>query len=158
MKSEAGAVPRVSYLIRWVERGLRSRLDSTLEAEGLSTQEYTALSVLARRDGLSSAQLARRTLVSAQAMNQLVIALEKRGLITRRPDPDHGKIQRATLTAAGRKLVTAGDRASAPIEARLLSVLSAREIEEFRRTLTRCLDALQTDVEARRGEARTASP
>ena len=67
MKDDAGAVPRVSYLVKWVERGIRMRLDTVLGDLGVSTPEYTALSVLARREGLSSAQLARRTLVSAQA-------------------------------------------------------------------------------------------
>src|SRR6185503_20860440 len=113
MNDDAGPVPRVSYLVKWVERGLRMRLDTILGELGVSTPEYTLLSVLARREGLSSAQLARRSLVSAQAMNQLVIALEKRRLIVRKADPDHGRIQRASLTPAGRKLVAQCDRATA---------------------------------------------
>src|ERR1041384_3848252 len=92
MKSDAHSAPRVSYLVKWVERGLRLRLDAALHELGVSAHEYTALSVLARRDGLSSAQLARRTLVTAQAMNQLVIGLEKRGFIARKADPEHNKM------------------------------------------------------------------
>ena len=157
MKGDASSAPRVSYLIKWVERGLRLRLDAALQEQGVSAHEYTALSVLARRDGLSSAQLARRTLVTAQAMNQLVIGLEKRGLIVRRADPEHNKIQRASLTSAGRKLVAACDRASAPVEELLLSGLNAAEIATFRQALTRCLDALQPDFDTRKREATSAT-
>jgi len=157
MKGDALSAPRVSYLIKWVERGLRLKLDAALQEHGLSAHEYTALSVLARRDGLSSAQLARRTLVTAQAMNQLVIALEKRGLIVRKADPEHNKIQRASLTSAGRKLVVACDRATAPVEALLLSGLSNVETSMFREALTSCLDALQPDFDTRKREATPAT-
>jgi DNA-binding MarR family transcriptional regulator len=157
MKGDAASAPRVSYLIKWLERGLRLRLDAALQEQGVSAHEYTALSVLTRRDGLSSAQLARRTLVSAQAMNQLVIALERRGLIVRKADPEHNKIQRASLTAAGRKLVAACDRATAPVEALLLSGLSGVEISMFREALASCLEALQPDFDTRKREATSAT-
>jgi DNA-binding MarR family transcriptional regulator len=157
MKGDAGSAPRVSYLIKWVERGLRLQLDAALQEQGVSAHEYTALSVLARRDGLSSAQLARRTLVSAQAMNQLVIALEKRGLIVRKADPEHNKIQRASLTGAGRRLVAACDRATAPVEELLLSGLSGAQVSMFREALTNCLQALQPDFDTRKREATPAT-
>jgi DNA-binding MarR family transcriptional regulator len=157
MNDDAGPVPRVSYLVKWVERGLRMRLDAILGDLGVSTPEYTALSVLARREGLSSAQLARRTLVSAQAMNQLVIALEKRGVIVREADPDHARIQRASLTPAGHKLLAACDRATAEIEELLLSDLSPTQAAEFRRVLSRCVDALQPDFDTRKRDPQVAS-
>jgi DNA-binding MarR family transcriptional regulator len=156
MLDDAGDTPRVSYLIKWVERGLRVRLDTALAARGVSTQEYTALSVLARRDGLSSAQLARRTLVTAQAMNQLVIALEQRGLIVRKADPEHAKIQRASLTAAGRKALAACNRATAPVEEQLLSGLSPEQAFELRRALSSCVEALLPDFDTRKGESPSA--
>lgn len=157
MKRDAAPHPRVGYLVKWVERGLRVRLDAALHPWGVSAHEYTALSVLSRRDGLSSAQLARRTLVSAQAMNQLVISLERRALIVRKADPEHRKIQRASLTAAGRKLVVACDRATEQVEAHLVSELSAREITEFRRTLSKCVASLQSNFDSRKSENAAAA-
>ncbi|HEX3594455.1 MAG TPA: MarR family transcriptional regulator [Polyangiaceae bacterium] len=153
MLDDAGDAPRVSYLVKWVERGLRVRLDTALAARGVSTQEYTALSVLARREGLSSAQLARRTLVTAQAMNQLVIGMERRGLIVRRADPEHNKIQRASLTAAGRRVLAACDRATAPVEDQMLSGLSPAKIKELRRALSTCVEALLPDFDTRKRDA-----
>ena len=133
------------------------KLDAALQEYGVSAHEYTALSVLARREGLSSAQLARRTLVSAQAMNQLVIALEKRGLIVRKADPEHNKIQRASLTSAGRKLVATCDRATVPVEALLLSGLSGVETSMFREALMSCLEALQPDFDTRKRDVASAT-
>ena len=45
----------------------------------LSLNQYTTLSVLDQRGGLSNAQLARRSLVSPQSMNEVLLALEQRG-------------------------------------------------------------------------------
>jgi len=134
--------PRVSYLVKWVERGLRTELDAALAAHELTTPEYTALSVLHERDGLSSAQLARRTFVTPQAMNQLVIALERRGLIERSPDAEHRRILRTSLTRTGRALVARCDRATSDVEKRLLSDMSRREADALRQALASCITAL----------------
>src|SRR3954468_19773610 len=122
-------LPRVSYLVKWVERGLRTRLDAALADSDLTTQEYTTLSVLHERDGLSSAQLARRTFVTPLAMNQLVISLERRGLIARRPEAEPGAVFKTSLTSAGRALVKRCDQATRDVEKRLLSGLSQAEVE-----------------------------
>ncbi|HVW26720.1 MAG TPA: MarR family transcriptional regulator [Polyangiaceae bacterium] len=157
MPDDAEGAPRISYLVKWIERGLRARLDAALAPMEISTQEYTALSVLSRRDGLSSAQLARRTLVSAQAMNQIVIGLEQRGLIVRRADAEHNKIQRASLSPAGRRALAACDRATAPIEDQLLSGLSPAQVSQLRRALSRCVEAMQPEFDTRKRAVTPAS-
>jgi DNA-binding MarR family transcriptional regulator len=126
---------RVSYLIKRVERGLRTELDAALKPLGVTTTEYTALSVLARRSGLSSAQLARRSFVSDQAMNQVVMVIERNGWIERSADPRNARILRAKLTRAGRTILVACDRVTAPIERRLLEGLSSEDVERLRKIL-----------------------
>ena len=51
----------------------------------LSVQEYTSLSVLGARPGLSNAQLARRALVTPQSMIEILSKLESRGGVGRAP-------------------------------------------------------------------------
>ena len=153
MSSSASAVPRVAYLVKWVERALRLRLDEALEPCGMSTPEYTALSVLRERDGLSSAQLARRVGVTPQAMNQIVIGLERRGLIRRRGDT-HGRRMGTSLTAKGAELLARGDRATLPVEERLLSGLSRADVGTLRRALSSCVASLgERGPRARESEA-----
>jgi DNA-binding MarR family transcriptional regulator len=148
MSAASRPSPRISYLVKWVERGLRVQLDAALAPHGLTTPEYTALSVLRQRDGLSSAQLARRTLVTAQAMNQLVISLERRRFITRTPDLANARVQKASLTAKARRLLDTCDDATSSIEARLLSGLSRSEIQAMRRGLESCIESLGEPVES----------
>ena len=109
--AEARSVPRVGYLVYRVERRLRARLDEELRLHGISTPEYTALSLLRERDGLSCAQLARWVLVTPQAMNLVISALERRKLVKRRPDPSHGRVRRASVTPKGIRVLDDCDHA-----------------------------------------------
>ena len=141
MSPRISRVPRVAYLVKWVERGLRLRLDEALAPCKVSTPEYTALSILRGRDGLSSAQLARRVGVTPQAMNQIVIGLERRVFIRRRAGTQ-GRMMGTCLTVKGVKLLDQCDRATLPVEERLLSGLSATEVAALRRALSSCVASL----------------
>lgn len=133
--------PALGYLIKWVERGVRQELDAALRPIGITASEYTALSALGDGRELSSAQLARRTFVSAQAMHPIVIALERGGLISRRA-PEHGRIQLVSLTARGVAALARCDQASAFVEKRLFGRLSRPELEALRRGLMKCATAM----------------
>jgi DNA-binding MarR family transcriptional regulator len=98
---------RVSYLVGRLDRLLRTRLSQALEPHGLTLSEYTTLSVLAGRGGLSNAQLARRALITPQAMNEVLARLEERRLVSRRVG--EGRARPAELTAAGRKRLALAD-------------------------------------------------
>jgi len=141
-KDAESAAPRISYLIKWVERGVHAGLDTALRSMNITISEYTALSVLQFRSGLSSAQLARRSFVSAQAMNQIVVSLERNGWIERSADPAHGRILRATLTREGRDLLARCDRATASVEQTLLTGMSSAQAEQLRRALQACAASL----------------
>ena len=152
-RKERPRAPRISYLVKWVERGLRVRLDEALSDHGVTTPEYTTLSVLRERGGLSSAQLARRAFVTPQAMNLIVIALENRGLVSRTPDAQHRKIQRTSLTVKGTNVLAACDRATLPIEEHLLSSLTRTEVAGLRRALSACAASLKEEDESDAGAA-----
>src|ERR1700710_1436870 len=93
--------PRLTYLVKRFEMDERARLEELLRPLGVTLHQYTALSILERREGLSSAQLARRHFVTPQAMNQMVASMERDGLIERRPDAANRRILRAWLTERG---------------------------------------------------------
>jgi DNA-binding MarR family transcriptional regulator len=136
-------IPYVVYLVKRVERGARAAIDEGLREFQLTTPQYTTLSVLRLRSGLSSAQLARCSFVSPQAMNQLVVGLERRGLLARTPDPAHRRVLSAVLTARGEQLLAACDRRVADIERMMLGTLNDSDIEALRGALQKCAAALE---------------
>ena len=136
------AGPRLTYLIKRLEMAERARMEEVLQAQGVTLHQYTALSLLERRDGLSSAQLARRHFVTPQAMNQLVATLERDELIRREPDEANRRILRATLTVRGRERLAACHQAVDELERRMLADFTPEQEREFRDALARSLRGL----------------
>ena len=62
---------------------------------------------LANEPGLSGAELARRLLITPQGVQLAMTALEQRGFVERKQDPQHGRILQTYLTDQGRAVVTA---------------------------------------------------
>jgi DNA-binding MarR family transcriptional regulator len=118
--------PRTSYLVARLDRLVRSQLTDVLEPFDLTVPQYTLLSVIEHRPGLSNAQLARRSYITAQAMHQVVNGLEDRGLIARRVSPDHGRIQLTELTDDGMALLKACDEEVTRLEERIFGRLGER--------------------------------
>ena len=137
---------RLTYLVKRLEMAERARMDEVLRPLGVTLHQYTALSILERREGLSSAQLARRHVVTPQAMHQLIATMERDRLIERRPDETNRRILRAWLTEHGSRVLRACHRAVDDVEERMLSGLTPAEAGAFGRALEQCLDALTVSV------------
>ena len=137
------AVPRVGYLIYRAERQLRTRLDEAMAANGVTTPQYIALSILRDRDGLSNAQLARWTYVTPQAMSLVLSALERHRLVRRRQDPRHRRVLRTSVTTRGLRILHECDRAMDVIEADMLQGLDPATVQTLRAGLSSCAHSLQ---------------
>jgi DNA-binding MarR family transcriptional regulator len=124
--------PRISYAVARLERAIRYGINQRVKPYGLTTLQYTTLSVLGRRDGLSNAQLARRSYMTPQSMNEVIDALEQKGLIVRNPHPNHRRVYPATLTAKGRTVLSECDRVVDELESEMLSELTARQADALR--------------------------
>lgn len=134
--------PRFSYVIGRLHRVLRSTLDDGIRAHGITVAQYTALSLLAEQSGLSNAQLARRSFMSAQSANQVLQALCEQGLVKRGNDPSHGRISPTELTARGRKVLTACERVVDTAERRMLGKLASEQKKRLLAELRACLKTL----------------
>ncbi len=156
MATRGTVEPRFSYVIGRLDRVLRRRLTAAIEPAGLTLPAYTALSVLGAQDGLSNAQLARRSLVTPQSMSEVLTLLVDRGYVRRRPDPGHGRVMRTELTPAGRRALARCDRAVDAVESELLSTLDDGESADLRDALMRCGRALEHELVGRADETPAA--
>jgi DNA-binding MarR family transcriptional regulator len=131
--------PRVTYLVKRLESAVRQNLDIDIQAQGLTTPQYAALSILRWQPGLSSAQLARRSFVTPQSMQVMVAALLRDGVIERRPDDHNQRVLRNYLTGDGQALLSRAEEAAARIEERMLAGLDAEDIARLREAMTTCV-------------------
>ncbi|MDX3311646.1 MarR family winged helix-turn-helix transcriptional regulator [Streptomyces sp. NPDC054884] len=123
-------------MVKQVELVVRSHLDELVKPSGITALQYTALTVLQRHDGLSAAQLARDSFVTAQSIADLVRSLEGRGLIRRERNPHNRRELQILLTDTGRELL---DRHAGPVrelEERMVGQLTAHQTEQFRAALS----------------------
>jgi DNA-binding MarR family transcriptional regulator len=97
--------PSLLYLVKQLELSVRARLNDLVRPAGVTALQYTALTVLERHDGLSTAKLARDSFVTAQAMADMIATLEGRGLIRRERNPDNRRELLIYLTGAGKALL-----------------------------------------------------
>ena len=122
---EDGEGPRFSYVVATLERIVRRSLGAVLRPFELTVAEYTALSLIRRRDGYSNAQLARRSFVSPQAMHEMISSLEKRDLLERSPSQSHRSMRHTHLTEQGRELLDRCNAAVDEMEETMLAGISA---------------------------------
>ena len=139
---EDSGTPTLLYLVGRMDRVVRRHINEAIKDRGLSVNQYTTLSVLDRRSGLSNAQLARRALVSPQSMNEVLLTLERRGLVRRRAHPEQGRILQTRLTAKGRRLLAACDAEVQEVEERMVGDLSPGEQAALRHGLLSGVRAL----------------
>ena len=138
---------RLTYLVKRLEMAERARMEEVLRPLGVTLHQYTAMSILERREGLSSAQLARRHVVSPQAMHQLIASMERDRLIERRPDVANRRILRAWLTEHGAQVLRDSHTAVDAVEERMLSALTTEEAAIFARAVEQCLAELYDQAE-----------
>jgi len=120
---------------------LRQAIDDRLADAALTTPQYAALTALEREEGLSSAELARRCFVTPQTMHSIVTRLEE-GLLRRTPHPNHGRIQRLHLTDEGQTRLDQAHKIVEAIEDRMTEGISREEVEQAKRVLIECAQAL----------------
>jgi DNA-binding MarR family transcriptional regulator len=135
--------PRLSYLVGRLDRAVRRQLEDAVRPQGVTVAGYTVLSLLADDPGQSNAQLARRSLVSPQAMNEVLRRLTDDRLVRRKASPEHARVQLASLTARGRQVLEACDGAADAVETHMTAGLADRRVDQLRRDLLRAARLLE---------------
>jgi DNA-binding MarR family transcriptional regulator len=125
----------LGFLLYRVVAVLRPQIAAELKPLDLSLPEFVCMRILAKHPGLTSAELARGTHVSAQAANQVLHALEERGALSRPASTPAGRAMPAQLTRRGKALLKRAETAVRLAEERILTRLSADERRHLKRLL-----------------------
>jgi len=115
-------------------------VNEAISEYGVSTAQIGLLRQLAGEPGLSGAELARRLLITPQGVQLALTALERRGLVERKPDPHHGRILRAHLTEEGRAVASEVVADAIAAHEQVFGVLSPDEQETLRSLLARVVE------------------
>jgi DNA-binding MarR family transcriptional regulator len=141
------APDHAGFWISRIDRMIKKELTERLAPLGLSLPEYTVLSLLDREPGMSGAEMARRTLVSPQAINEMISSLERRTMIERNVDPGHGRILQMRLTSSGSQTLAAACEQVESFESELLAGLDPDERRQLFGLLLTCAGNLGAGVQ-----------
>lgn len=137
--------PSPLYAAKRLELVIRARLDEMLRGSGVTTLQYTALTVLEHRDGVSAAQLARDSFVTPQSMADMLRALEQRDLISRAANPLSRRELLVHLTPAGRILLAQHAAAADAIATQMTEGFDEAEKAAFHTSLALAWENLSGD-------------
>ncbi len=133
----------LGYKLKKTQHALRLCMDEALKSIALTTPQYAVLAQLELQDGMSNAELARRSFITAQTMHAIVSNLENRGLIKRKTTPDHGRVLSVSLTKKGLSVVQKAHHLTRSIEEKMTCTLSSEQKNFLEQILYECLSNLK---------------
>ncbi|MFE1147135.1 MarR family winged helix-turn-helix transcriptional regulator [Streptomyces albidoflavus] len=137
--------PTIGYLAWQLSRNIAGSLERELRELDLTLAQYNALLHTLRAPGLTSADIARRSQITAQSMGAAVNQLIERGLLRREPHPTSRRSMCLFATEEGQAVCARADAVSGRITAGATAHFSAADREVLHRLLYRLVEELSPD-------------
>jgi DNA-binding MarR family transcriptional regulator len=132
--------------LKYAQATARTALAVEFDKIGLTTPQFLALAAVDENHDISSAELARRSFCSAQAMTAIVARLEGSGLISRTPAARGGRSLSMQLTPKGEALLDRAREHAYAIERYVYELLGADAYGSLLDSLDRITDALSQET------------
>ncbi len=146
---EAHSLRTIGLLFRSIHSSFRQEMERALRKGGfgLTFAEISTLLALHLHPGINGAQLARRSMVSAQALTSVLRKLLSKKLIERHPHPDSRRADSWHLSDKGAAMMERAKPIYEAATSRMLSGLDAREIVNLEKYLRTCARSLESAEE-----------
>ena len=84
---EQAQTDRLAYLIAKLHRFVNNGLESRLQEQGFTVEQWRVLETLSHRDGCPMGELANAVLMNHPALTKMIDRMVSSGLVHRAPDP-----------------------------------------------------------------------
>jgi DNA-binding MarR family transcriptional regulator len=145
------------YLLARLGRESRHAWGQMLAEYGLTAHQFGVLMFLAQLGAASQQQLSLAVGVDPRNAVPIVDALQRRGLLERRPDAADRRRLSITLTGAGQAMVRQLRQAGSDLESWFLDSLSEQERTDLHATLAKLFAAVTRAGNQRPGRPVTAA-
>ncbi|WP_371664692.1 MarR family winged helix-turn-helix transcriptional regulator [Streptomyces sp. NBC_00280] len=141
------AFPTTTGYLAWqFSQLIAGRLERALRAEDLTLAQHNALQQVLWTPGVSAAEIARRSSITAQSMGAAVNGLVERGLLRREPHPTSRRSMRLFATAEGHATAARAASIARRVEGETTSPLSPDDKDTIHRLLYRLVEELNPDA------------
>lgn len=144
-KVEAWKRGSLGWLIAVLSNDMATTLDERLKEIDLRITLWPTLIVLWQEDGLTQSELSSRCLTANYTTTRVLDALEKSGLIERRPHPTSRRSHLVYLTELGQSLRMEGIARGKATNKKFMAGLSESEQDTFLQLLNKMIDSRADD-------------
>ena len=134
----------LAYWIHRVYQATRNASFATLRAAGeeITPEQWIVMVRLWEQDNRTQTELGESTYRDRPTMSRILDGMERRGLVKRKRDPDHGRVWRVVLTPKGASLRAELVPHARELVKRSLAGIPERDLEITRNTLRRMFENL----------------
>lgn len=147
-KSIAEVISSPGHLISLAARGFARLSEARLKPLGFGAGHLPVLVALEKGEAVSQRDLARFARIEQPSMAQMLVRMERDGLIDRTPDPADGRSSRIVLTDAARARLPAACAVLFQGNAEALQGFSEQEAAQLVHLLTRLIANLDQVTQA----------
>jgi len=115
-----GPEGHIGFLLRQAQTAVRGAIERAIQPLGVTPAQLSLLSVLVHEGVVSSADLAKLAMMTAQSAGGVVQNMEKAGWVTREKARTHGRIIWLKLTPEGRRVAAAAQKRAGEVEREML--------------------------------------
>jgi len=141
-EAKRGPQGYLGYLLRQAGTAFRGATDRALVELGVTTPQFSVLTMVVAYPGLSGADLARLTALTPQTINVIVRNLARDGAIAKTAHATHGRILRLHATAKGEALLKRCRSRVHEVEKEVAALLGKDEERAVRRWLSAVAEKL----------------
>jgi DNA-binding MarR family transcriptional regulator len=139
----------LALALRFAYLTLHRRTGAALSADGVTADQFVVLGALCESAALTQRELVERTASDHNTLRAMLVLLERRGLIERRPHPTDGRARRVSLTNRGRRVYRKLWSHSESLRSEMLEPFSDQDVN----TLVALLRRLAAAMDRPRGGA-----
>ncbi|MGA2393062.1 MAG: MarR family transcriptional regulator [Candidatus Lustribacter sp.] len=138
------------YLLNRAGFAATTAFTDALAEVSLTVPGWRVLVVLLHGDRLRVGELADRTSIEFSTLSRLIDALQRRGLVARKPAKDDARVVHVSLTARGRAVTRQLLPEAVALERRMIAGMSAAEVGDLRRLLEKLYENIRGEEATQR--------
>lgn len=144
------------HLLRRAQQYAHDLYSKEVGSSGPTPRQYEVLHVVANNAGLSQTDLVHETGIDRSTLADMIARMMKKGLLSRKRTKEDARANAVSITAAGKKMLTAANARVAKSEKAALAVLPKTQQAGFMkalRTYAEALDAMEASAAAPKKKA-----
>jgi DNA-binding MarR family transcriptional regulator len=118
----------LAMALRRAYLALHRRTDAVLARTGITADQFVVLAALSEGGAGTQRDLVIRTATDPNSLRAMLVLLEHRGLVRRRPHPTDGRARSVSLTPSGRRIFDKAWRSSEKLRQQLIQPVAARDV------------------------------